>query len=244
MHRFFVPPQAVRQNEVHFSAAQAHQVRDVLRLRAGAEVLVLDNSGLAYRVSLNYLARNEIRGEVLETQSALGEPQTNIVLYQALLKVDKFEWVLQKGTELGVSTFVPIVTERSLRDVGKNKAARWSEIVREAAEQSGRGKLPVLASHQSLTNALASGEKQGGLLLVPWEQEKTNDLAKALGASDGSLVHLFIGPEGGFADHEIQSARATGAQIITLGPRILRAETAGLAACSAIFFARGDLARS
>lgn len=243
-HRFFVPPESIRGRVVNFSLAQAHQLRDVLRLRAQDEVVVLDNTGAEYLVRLDPVSREIIRGEIVEQRVSTGEPRTRLVLYQALLKADKFEWVLQKGTELGIAAFVPMVTGRSVRDVGKNKFARWSQIVTEAAEQAGRGKIPALFPHQSLKQALKGAQAEGGLMLMPWESATAHDLAAALQRSAASTIHLFIGPEGGLAENEVELARVNHAEIITLGPRILRAETAGLAASAAIFFARGDLSRA
>ncbi|MCC7164593.1 MAG: 16S rRNA (uracil(1498)-N(3))-methyltransferase [Anaerolineae bacterium] len=243
-HRFFVSPESIHGRTVHFSPTQTHQLRNVLRLGAWDEIVVLDNTGVEYRVRLSPFTRDPIRGEIIAQHLSAGEPRTRLVLYQALLKADKFEWVLQKGTELGVAAFVPVVTERSVRDVGKNKFARWTQIVTEAAEQSGRGKLPVLASHQTMQTALASAQAEGGLILLPWEAETANDLATALRDPPLPTVHLFIGPEGGLSEREVELARAHHAEIISLGPRILRAETAGLVAAGAIFFARGDLSRA
>ncbi len=242
-HRFFVSPAAIQNNTVNFSTAQAHQLRDVLRMRAGENVIVLDNADNEFTVVLTQLTRDVVRGEIIERRAAAGEPRTRIVLHQALLKADKFEWVLQKGTELGIAAFAPIVSERSVQAVSQNKFARWSQIVAEAAEQSGRGKIPPLAPHQALAQALQVAQRAGGLILIPWELEAARNLKQTLAASDAPTIHLFIGPEGGFAENEIAPARADGAQTITLGPRILRAETAGLVAASAILYERGDLSR-
>ncbi len=243
-HRFFVSPDSISNTVVKFTSAQAHQLREVLRMRVGDKIVVLDNVGNEYRVVLNHVARDLAQGEMLEKRAATGEPRTEIILYQALLKGDKFEWVLQKGTEIGIAAFLPVASERSVQEVGKNKFARWTQIVTEAAEQAGRGKIPALYAHQPLTHALSSAKLHGGLSLMAWEQENARDLKSVLEASDANKIHLFIGPEGGFSEMEIEDARKKRAEIITLGSRILRAETAGLVAASAIFFARGDLSRA
>lgn len=240
-HRFFVSPDSIQKDVVHFTAAQAHQLRDVLRMRGGDEIVVLDNAGNEYRVVLSQVTREAAEGVIREKRAAVGEPKTQIILYQALLKADKFEWVLQKGTEIGIAAFVPIVTERSVQDAGKNKLARWAQIVTEAAEQAGRGKIPPLYPHQPLVQALAAAIASGGFLLLAWEQETSLDIKAALDSSDAKVIHLFVGPEGGWAENEVVSARERGAHSITLGSRILRAETAGLVAVSAILYARGDL---
>jgi len=240
-HRFFVSPDSIQKGVIRFNSSQAHQLRDVLRMRDGTEILVLDNTGTEYRVVLRNITRESVDGAVLEKRAAAGEPQTRIILNQALLKADKFEWVLQKGTEVGISAFVPVVTERSVTDVGKNKFERWTHIITEAAEQARRGKIPTLSPHQTLLAACAAAQAQGGLLVMPWEQERKRDLRTALTGGKEKIIHLFIGPEGGFSEQDIEKARTYGALTISLGPRILRAETAGLVAASAILFAGGDL---
>lgn len=244
MHRFFVSLATIQNNAVRFTSAHAHQLRDVLRMRTGDAVLVLDNAGSEYHVVLSRITRDGVQGEIVEQRAARGEPRARVILYPALLKADKFEWVLQKGTELGIAAFAPVITERSVRDVGAHKFARWTQIVTEAAEQAGRGKIPPLYAHQPLGHALRAAQLSGGLLLLPWEGELTRDLKTVLDASAAETIHLFIGPEGGFTETEIQDASKHKASIITLGPRILRAETAGLVAASAILYARGDLSRA
>lgn len=215
-------------------------------MREGQEVIALDNAGNEYRVTLREVARSGVRGEIMERRAARGEPFTKIILYQALLKADKFEWVLQKGTEVGIGKFVPISTTRAIADaVSKQKAARWAQIVTEAAEQAGRGKIPPLAALETFDSALRSAHTAGGKIFVLWESETALDLRRALDdAGNADTFHLFVGPEGGLTPQEVETARTFGAQSITLGPRILRAETAGMVAASAILFARGDLSRT
>jgi 16S rRNA (uracil1498-N3)-methyltransferase len=242
VHRFFVPPDSIHGQTIEFRPAQAHQIRDVLRLRPGERVVVLDNSTKEIDVELGRVERSGVSGRVLIERPAAGEPSTRVILYQALIKSDKFEWVLQKGTELGISAFVPIRTRRSVAaGVGAAKFERWKQIVQEAAEQSGRGKLPLLCSHLPLKVGLTQARTEGGLVLLPHGRESGRTLKQVLGATDPQTVHLFIGPEGGFAEDEIGDAAAVGAITISLGPRVLRAETAALVSAAAIFYERGDL---
>jgi 16S rRNA (uracil1498-N3)-methyltransferase len=244
-HRFFVTPSALNDGGVQFTDAQAHQLRDVLRMRVGQEIVVLDNAGKQARVVLSEISRAGVRGEIVEMTPAQGEPRTQIVLYQALLKGDKMEWVLQKGTEVGITAFAPIKNARAIADaVSKQKYARWTQIVTEAAEQAGRGKIPQLESLQTFDAALASAQTRGGAVFVAWENENALDLQRALEGANTDTLHLFVGPEGGLTEQEIEMAQKFRAQSITLGPRILRAETAGIVAASAILFARGDLSRT
>ncbi len=240
MHRFFVPPQAFEGGELAFPEQQAHQIHSVLRLRPGETIVALDNSGREYQVELIRVAREGVRGRVVQVDDSTREPHTELVLYQSLLKADKFEWVLQKGTELGIAAFVPLVTTRVIAaEVGRTKRVRWERILVEAAEQSGRSKIPFLADPQELEEAVCAQAPAEATRLIPWEEERNVDLRTALRPT--GPVHLFIGPEGGLTAEEIEMARAQGVQPITLGRRILRAETAGLVAASAIFYARGEM---
>ncbi|MAT96854.1 MAG: 16S rRNA (uracil(1498)-N(3))-methyltransferase [Anaerolineaceae bacterium] len=236
MHRFFVDPQILQGSRVVLPAAQAHQIRNVLRLRAGSAILLLDNSGAEYEVVLRQVDKQQVVGEAVAKRPCPNEPTVHLTLYQALMKRDKFEWVLQKGTEIGVSQFVPLVTQRSLVqdiDIKASKQARWHKIITEAAEQSRRGCIPELHPPQTLAQALAERPAQPGL--IAWEEKDGLTLRKAfLGGERPSHISLFIGPEGGFAAEEVEAARAAGMQAITLGKRILRAETAALVASALV----------
>ena len=185
----------------------------------------------------------------------MGEPDVQITLYQSLLSREKSEWVLQKCTEVGVVRFVPVVTSRSVvRDcdsIGPNKLARWRRIITEAAEQSRRGRLPRLEPPLTFAEACQQAEASGGLSLLAWEEEPATGLKAVLQASFEppapnaqypiSNIQILIGPEGGFTPEEVKLARTHGVLPITLGRRILRAETAGLVAAAAIFYELNDL---
>jgi 16S rRNA (uracil1498-N3)-methyltransferase len=223
-------------------AETARQIQTVLRLRPGDEIIVLDNSGLERRVRLTELRKNEVRGEVISQQPAQGEPRLRLTLYQGMLKAQKFEWVLQKGTELGVSCFVPTICQRSV--VGNvddlvQKRARWERIIQEAAEQSRRGRLPRLEQVMPLAEALqlvSQPAQPTSLQIMPWEEATGPSLKRILAEVKPQAVAVFIGPEGGFTATEATMAREAGAHLVKLGPRILRAETAGLAVSAAILY--------
>jgi 16S rRNA (uracil1498-N3)-methyltransferase len=245
MHRFFIPRQWIDQDKVVIKGEQVHQIRNVLRMTRGDRILVLDSSGWQYEVELRYVDRQQVQGVVLERSLSLSEPRTEITLYQALLKGEKFEFILQKGTELGIASFVPMVCERCVaglaKDVGDKKLNRWQRIIAEAAEQSRRGKLPLLKPVLPFDRACQSAT---GFSLLAWEGEQALGLRAALRAQmtrDTSSVNLFIGPEGGFSPAEVEFARARGVLPITLGSRVLRAETAGLVAATAVLYECGDL---
>ncbi len=244
MHRFFVSAQAINDNRVTLRGTIVHQMRDVLRMKLGDEVVLLDNTGAAYRVQLTLLEREVVRGRVADKWKLDTEPRARITLYQGLMKGQKFEWVLQKGTELGIADFVPVLSARcilgSLDDVSEARMERWQRIVVEAAEQAGRALIPRLAAAMLFARACESAPRYG-LSLIPWEGEHALGLREALQRVPPSKeINLFIGPEGGFAEEEITTAKEFGVIPVTLGPRILRAETAGLAAAAAILFELGD----
>ncbi|MCA9920216.1 MAG: 16S rRNA (uracil(1498)-N(3))-methyltransferase, partial [Anaerolineales bacterium] len=174
MHRFFVDPQHFSGDRIVLPADIAHQIRNVLRLRPGTAVLILDNSGFEYEVLLRQVDRQQVVGEAVAKRPSPNEPAVHLTLYQALMKRDKFEWVLQKGTEIGVSQFVPLVTQRSLVqdvDIKANKQARWHKIITEAAEQSRRGRIPELHPPQTLAQALENHPAHPGL--IAWEEEES-----------------------------------------------------------------------
>jgi 16S rRNA (uracil1498-N3)-methyltransferase len=266
-YRFFVDADALHGREVAIEDAElAHQLGAVLRLRPGERMLLLDNSGWQYVVALNALVGDRVTGTVERKELAGGEPRTKLTMYVALLRPERFEWALQKGTELGVSAFVPVICERSTiadaDELSERKVERWRRIVREAAEQSRRGKLPRLAPALFFPAACEQAVRRGQALLL-WEGAgvaplrrvlrglSQPDVEAAIGIRGASLdprssahpfsIALFSGPEGGFSTGEFETASRYGIIPVTLGPRTLRAETAPLVAAAAIFYEMGDL---
>jgi 16S rRNA (uracil1498-N3)-methyltransferase len=227
-------------NKVSLEHRVAHQLRDVLRARQGTRVILLDNTGYEYEVEISWVGKDGGEATVKESRPARGEPNTQVHLYQSILKGDRFELVLQKGTEVGVSAFHPVFSLRSVvTEVRPNKQERWERVLTEAAEQSGRGRLPFLSEAVLFTDACEVVE---GLSLIPYEGEGVTGLKEVLRSNkvDG-LLNLFIGPEGGFEDQEVDFARSQGITPVSLGPRILRAETAGLVAATAALYEVGEL---
>src|SRR5215210_1900774 len=172
-YRFFVDTGAIHGRDVLIEDSElAHQIGTVLRLRAGEKITLLDNSGWQHVVALHTVERGRVAGTVERKELAGGEPRTKITLYVALMRPERFEWVLQKGTELGVSAFVPLICERStIADadaLSDHKHERWRRIIREAAEQSRRGKLPRLAPAVLFPAACDQAAQRGTALLL-WE---------------------------------------------------------------------------
>ncbi len=215
-------------------SALAHQLAVVLRLHAGAQITLLDGQNNAYPTTITQLDRKRVTGQVLDKQTVTTEPSVHLTLYQCSLKADKFEWVLQKGTELGVAQFAPVISARSVVRPAATllkKYDRWRTIIREAAEQCGRGRLPTLLDPLMWEAVLAHAK---GLRLFPWEEARAGiGLGDAVtqrmtDSASAVRVNLLIGPEGGIAPEEAQLAQQAGWQAVALGPRVLRAETAAI----------------
>lgn len=234
-HRFFLTETKLVLNTPIDLTEIHHQLQVVLRLAAGEQIVLLNGEGRAYLAEIVTLTRKAATGHLLAELPAPVEPSVAVILYQCTLKADKFEWVLQKGTELGVSHFVPVISQRSIvRPAAAvlKKYDRWQAILREAAEQCGRGRIPTLAPPIDWSAVVAQAQ---GLRLIAWEETTTASVTikQALhGYANEPLplksVSLLIGPEGGIATEEAAEAFAVGWQAISLGPRILRAETAAI----------------
>ena len=241
-HRLFVSPNQIQGDRVHFTADQAHRLRRVLRLAPGDIIYVLDGRDRRAVAIIERLDRTGGEARLGAWEVWDSEPRCAVTLYQALLKQDRFEWVLQKGTEVGVAGFVPVVTERCVVRSGSDTARleRWRAIVREAAEQSGRGRLPDVQAPRDLAAIIESLIQP---TIVCWEMAGDRRLRAALGdlAQSVDQLGLFIGPEGGLTSGEVERLTAASARIAGLGPRILRAETAGPLAAALVLYQFGDL---
>lgn len=245
MHRFFVPPQAISDGVVTLAGQTAHQITTVLRMSVGTHIMVLDNSGWQMETELTEVSHYRVVGHVVRRSLARGEPKIKVSLYQAMLKGNRLEFALQKGTEIGIVEFVPMITAHcviaNLDDVNR-KLDRWERILQEAAEQSRRGRLPTIEPAMLIMQACERARQTGSLVLLPWEEERETSLKDVLTAGKMPFaITLLVGPEGGFTADEVRIARSYGARTVSLGTRVLRAETAGLVAAAAIFYESGDL---
>lgn len=247
MSWFFVAPAAVGEGQVRLDPEQTHHLLDVLRARPGDRFTAVC-AGVAYLAELTVTGQRQAVGRLLSADPLQQEPAVAVTLFQGLPKGDKLEWIIQKCTELGAVALVPVTTERTVARVPADKemsrVERWQRIAREAAEQSHRGAVPQVGRPETWPAAVARA-RAFDLSLVLWE-----GLAAA-GAGVGlrevlaarpfpATVALYVGPEGGLAAAEVQQAEAAGARAIRLGPRILRTETAALAALAALLYAAGD----
>ena len=233
LQRFFVPADAISGADVLFPSQTAHQILRVFRLRVGQHVIILDDTGDECIVEL-MTETPRLIGRIRERRANNAEPELRLHLYQGLLKGRKLELVLQKCTEIGMATFTPVLCDRSVADgVGSDRSGRLRDIVREAAEQAGRGHLPMIEKEIPLADALLQKAGPKVILTAPsaGRHESAPSLALALDWSYAD-INLFVGPEGGFSPRELDLAEGAGATSASLGPRTLRAETAAIVGCA------------
>ncbi len=243
MHRFFVLPTTINADRAHIKGETAHQISRVLRMQPGDRITLLNGQGFEYTVTLLEIGKDEVTGRVESSAEGKAEPHHKITLYLSLLnKADKFEWALQKCTELGASAFVPVRSARSISDApGPARIERWQRIILEAAEQSGRSIIPAL--HETLTFQVALKTETGKPSIIPALEAGTTLRQAIVGLKHANLanISIFIGPEGGFTPDEVREADSAGVQSVTLGPRTLRAETAAVAALTMTLYELGEM---
>lgn len=237
-HRFFVSGDQVHGDAVTFSTEQWHQLHAVLRLRLGDRVRIFDG---VEPVDRGVELVGPASGRIVDVRAQPVEPRTHVVVYPALLQRDKFEVVLQKLTEVGAAAIVPVLTARSLvrQPPDDSRQARWRAILREATEQCGRGVVPELLPTLDFPRAIEHALGKGRVVLA-YEDELRGTLREALVGAPRT-VSLFVGPEGGYAPDEAALAREAGSRLVTLGPRILRTETASPLLAALVLYELGDL---
>lgn len=243
MVRLFVPVPENPPAEVSLSGDRRHYLLHVLRLGEGASLEVFDGTGRAFDARVAHVDAQEVRLSLGAARTM--PPRRAVSVLQGLPKGDKLEWVLQKGTELGADAFYPVATERSVVKLEPRRAeertARWTKIVEEAARQCRRNDVPRVHAPRPLLEA-ARSLAPGTALLVLDEEESAVPLSEAFRAcAPNAPVALVVGPEGGLAREEVSALVALGARGVTLGSRILRTETAALAALAVMAHLDGKL---
>lgn len=226
---------------INLDKAQSHYLGSVLRLKVGRQVLLFNGQGGEYLCSVTNVERNRVALDICSYTDVDRESALGLILQISLSKGDRFEWAIQKATELGVAQIQPIISERTevklTDDRLHKKVVHWRGVVKSACEQSGRTQLPRLDFPQSFTDVLDGRHgfsNNTKLILDPLGGISVRDLSAT------ETIVLMVGPEGGFSGQEIEMARNTGYQCLNIGPRILRTETAPLAAISAIQSRFGD----
>lgn len=241
MPKFFVEANQIQNNLIHMSGEDAKHIKTVLRSREGEEITVCDGMGTDYFCRILALDEGVI-AEIIWSETCQSEPKTKITLYQGLPKADKMELIIQKCVELGVDRIVAVSTERCIVKLDKKeekKLERWQKIAESAAKQSGRGKIPQIAPKVLRFSQAVEEAKALSGAIIPYEKEEDRGIRSFVEGFLGEEVGVFIGPEGGFTEEEIQAAMDAGVLPVTLGKRILRTETAGMAAIAILLYELG-----
>lgn len=242
MHRFFVGTSLPVGDDFIIDGTDARHISKVLRLGAGDEIIVCDKDGTDCECIISSVSDTEVRAKILSKSHSLTEPEICVTLYQGVPKGDKLDTVTQKSVELGVSAIVPVAMKRSVAIIKdpKKRAERMQKIAREAAKQCQRATVPKVREVMTFADALMAA-KDADLCLFPYEEEKSVSIKEVLNTAENvQTVSIFIGPEGGFEPSEVELAVKNGFQTVSMGPRILRTETASLAAITAVMYELGD----
>jgi 16S rRNA (uracil1498-N3)-methyltransferase len=245
MARFFLPRTKIDGRRGIIAGAELHHLRRVLRLRAGDPIVAFDDSGWEHEAVIRTLDDTEAEVEILRSYQAERESPLAVTLALGLIKGDKMDYVIEKATELGVKTIAPFVSRYTVPKINERKAVqrsdRWQKIALSAAKQCGRSSLPQVLPVCDYREVIG-GQASADLKLFFWEMEADQTLKHVHGHETGvESVILVIGPEGGLTVEEAELARARGYTLVSLGPRILRAETAALTAVSLVQYLWGDL---
>ena len=241
MPRFFVDPMQVSSDRIVIENEDVNHISRVLRMKAGDALTVCDGAGTDYECTIASIEPDAVLLDIESRRESVSELPIRITLFQGLPKADKMELIIQKTVELGVSEIVPVAMSRSVVKLDDKKAAkrtiRWQSIAESAAKQSGRGIIPVVREPMTYGNALKYAKELDAILIPHENAEGIENTRRVVeGLKDCMSVGFFIGPEGGFSQDETEKATEAGAEMITLGRRILRTETAGLALMSILAY--------
>lgn len=243
MQRFFVEPYQIQEkdNKIIITGNDVNHIKNVLRMKNGEEIWVSDSNNHEYHCRIDSIDAEKIDLHILYIQEADYELPGKIYLFQGLPKGDKMELIIQKAVELGVHEIIPVEMKRCVVRLDEKKAQkkreRWQQIAESAAKQSKRMLIPQIHPVINYSQAIAYA-KEMDVCLLPYEMAKGMKETKQIIAKiqPGKTIGVFIGPEGGFEEKEVEAALEIGAKTITLGRRILRTETAGLAILSILMF--------
>lgn len=243
MRRFFIGNQLHEDNRITITGPEAHHLKNVLRLKAGGRIICLDGQGTEYEAELERLGEIEITARIIERRPEQPD-RCRITMGQGLLTGHKMDLVVQKATELGIATLIPFTSRYcTIRDPATSKAQRWQRIAREACKQCRRAREPEIRQVHTWVESLALADEHD-LTIIFWEKETgetLSDLGELITRRQPSSLLFLVGPEGGLAEEEIALARASNIQTIGMGRRILRAETASLAAAVMVQYLVGNL---
>jgi len=240
MIRLFLPPGILLQKEVKILGDEARYLSSVLRVRPGEEIMVFDGSGKRYICRVVGVRKREVMAEKVREEDYTAESSLNVTIVQGIPKGEKMEMIIQKTTELGVKRLIPLITERSqIRYTGR--VSRWRKIALLASQQSGREFVPVIDEPLDFKEFINKKKRYKGIIF--YEGQRQGGLKEVLRGLDSRDEDLFllVGPEGGFTAEEVDRSIRSGFITASLGPRILRTETAAITAMCLIQYELGDI---
>lgn len=241
MYRFFVEQEQIGEKSVSITGKDVNHIKNVLRMKIGEAILISDGDDREYICRICEINTDKVVADIEDMNGRTRELPIQVTLFQALPKGDKMETIIQKMVELGVCNIVPVSTKRCVVKLDEKKTQtkvkRWNAIAESAAKQSKRGIIPKVSAPLDYKQALKMAENMD-MILIPYEEAENMSATRNLFSriEKGMEIGIFIGPEGGFAQEEVESARQVGAEAITLGKRILRTETAGMAVMSVLMY--------
>ena len=246
MDRFFTPKSNINleQNTCVIEGEDVKHISRVLRCRENDKLEVCDMDNNEYICKIKEINKDNILLDIIEKVNIKRESNLKVKLYQGMPKGTKMELILQKLTEIGVDEIVLVQTKRSVTKIDNKKEdkkiERWERIIYEAAKKSKRGKIPKLTGVLTFKEALADMQNND-LNICPYENERTISIKEAIKDSSANTIGIFVGPEGGFEEEEVEKIQEIDGKVVSLGPRILRTETASVVASSIVLYELSDL---
>lgn len=247
MRRFYIPPEQMGKDEAFITGSDAHHLCDVLRLQARDQIVVFDGSGLEYGAQVVSVSSQKVRIEILGQLKREAESALDLTIAQGYLKDKKMDGLVRQLTELGVGRWIPFLSRRSVPEPDQQRLyrryQRWRKISLEALKQCGRNRIMEIEPVVSFADALHQGASCDAKIIL-WEASKNTNTMNQVAPTRPSSIFIMIGPEGGFEKDEISKAEREGFALMGLGPRILKAETAALAAAVMAQFVFGDMGQN
>lgn len=239
---FYVDPKNIDGNELVLTGDEVHHLSRVMRKKKGDLIWAVDGQGSAYQAEILYIAKNDVRARIKQTRRRLAEPVAEITLAQGVLKGDRFDWLVEKATEIGVRRIIPMTSDYTEIEISAQKLGRWKRLALAAMKQCGRSILTEISQPESFHEVIRLGANcQHRYFAHSSHSRSPLKIESSTGAIKTPKALLIVGPEGGFSESEVEAATEHGFHTASLGPRRLRAETAGLVLSTIVLSQLGEL---
>jgi len=242
LEQFYILPQNITGKTGYFLKEESHHIQHVLRKNTGDIITACDGEGSTYQFEITHFINGHIHGKIRSSRRLLGEPVHDITLAPAIIKPDRFDWLVEKSVEIGVKEIIPVITELSVQTIPDSKQLRWNRIAISALKQCGRSYLPKINTPTTFQQVLNLFSQYTARYILYSESEQSLHIEKDKETNPvKSKVLVLVGPESGFSENEINEALELGFKTISLGSRRLRSETAGIVALSLLLSHYGEL---